>query len=669
MSTLYPFAPFSQAVSTKFNELTKIAHLFTVKNDSKAIQDAYLSFFPEGTNPIYKTNTEHDCTCCKQFLNNIGIAVAIIDGKIETIWNVQGLVYPYDIVAQKMDEYVRSQPIESLFLTAEPKYGAESTLQHLQTGTVQKWNHFYGSVPAKFVSKEADKIRGQFNSSRQVFLRGLTELKTEALTDVLELITSNSLYRGAEFEKSVKGFLKLQTQYNKLTTDLDKQLFVLANTNSPESRFRNTVIGTLVTDISDGTPLEDAVRMFESKVAPTNYKRTTSLITPGMIKSALEKIDSLGLKSSLNRRFAKLSDVTVNNVLWVSNTAKAQMKDSIEDLLQSSVKPKSTNSSKATETISIESFMKDILPTASSVQLLVSNVHANNFVSITAPVDETSKNMFKWNNSFGWSYDGNITDSIKEKVKAAGGNVTNAKLRISLEWFNYDDLDIHVITPNGAHIYYGNRMGALDVDMNACSGTTRKPVENVSFTALIDGVYTVSINQFSRRETSNPGCVVEVENNGKITQFSKSSGMTGSTNFLSIEVKSGTVINIAPLEKSITGQGISKEIWSVETEKYCEVDTIMLSPNHWDDNEVGNKHYIFGMNKCKNPNPTRGFYNEFLSSDLNEHRKVFEVLGDKMMCAPSTEQISGLGFSSTKSDEVVVRVGKGNSTQVFNIKF
>ena len=55
-------------------------------------------------------------------------------------------------------------------------------------------------------------------------------------------------------------------------------------------RIRNTAIGTLLTDLSDGTPLEIAVKAFEAKVAPTNYKRTTALITPGMVKEAMKTI-------------------------------------------------------------------------------------------------------------------------------------------------------------------------------------------------------------------------------------------------------------------------------------------------------------------------------------------------------------------------------------------
>jgi hypothetical protein len=63
-------------------------------------------------------------------------------------------------------------------------------------------------------------------------------------------------------------------------------------------------------------------------------------------------------------------------------------------------------------------------------------------------------------------------------------------LRVSLSWFNYDDLDLHVYEPAGRgvssfsdHINFGNKRGwtggVLDVDMNAGHGHTRDAVENV----------------------------------------------------------------------------------------------------------------------------------------------------------------------------------------------
>ena len=52
-------------------------------------------------------------------------------------------------------------------------------------------------------------------------------------------------------------------------------------------------------------------------------------------------------------------------------------------------------------------------------------------------------------------------------------------------WDNFDDLDLHCICPSKEEIYFSNKKskcgGYLDVDMNASSPYTNKPVENIFF--------------------------------------------------------------------------------------------------------------------------------------------------------------------------------------------
>jgi hypothetical protein len=71
---------------------------------------------------------------------------------------------------------------------------------------------------------------------------------------------------------------------------------------------------------------------------------------------------------------------------------------------------------------------------------------------------------------------------------------------------------------------------------------------------------------------------------------------------------------------------------------------------------------------CKTPDDVRGIYNEYLTQDLMQHRKVFEVLGAKTKCQPSDDQVSGLGFSSTQRQElnfsVTTRDGKKKTVTV-----
>ena len=120
--------------------------------------------------------------------------------------------------------------------------------------------------------------------------------------------------------------------------------------------------------------------------------------------------------------------------------------------------------------------------------------------------------------------------------------------------------------------------------------------------------------------------------------------------------------------ESIPSSSTSREEWGISTQKFQKVEMVMLSPNHWDEQEKGNKHYFFMLDGCKNPDAARGFYNEFLRDELHEHRKVFEVLGSKLKAEPTEQQLSGLGFSSTKRNHLLCRVS-GTFNRVLKVKF
>lgn len=659
------FAKFSQAVHAASAKMASF-ELYQSGVDKDAFYAAYLAAFPAGTNEIFRARTEHDCSCCRNFIKNLGTAVAISKGELVTVWDdYQSFEYPYNEVAQELAMLLRTYAVTGVYRTKEVSYGKEKTFE-LIDGNSKQWNHFHGLVYPRHRTDNPAADAGELNQTAQVFQRGLDTITGTALIDVIELIQTNSIYRGEEFLAEVLAFQKLQDLYY---GEGPSDLFAWEHLAALGSRIRNKAIGTLLVDLSDGMELELAVKAFEKKVAPENYKRSKSLITPAMIKAAVAKLQDLGLEQNIQRRFAKLSDVTVNNVLWVDRAIKDQSEGGLlTRALMGSTQVKPVGKDVKALEIDAKTFMDTILPSANTMEVLVKNSMTGNFVSLTAPAHENEQKLFKWDNEFAWSYNGSVTDSIKEKVKRAGGN-TNAKLRVSLAWFNSDDLDIYADCPDG-HIYFGRKQGILDIDMNAgYSVNSTDPVENLSWANPRDGLYTIGVNQYNQRGTVNPGYVLEVENNGTVTQFSMNSGAKGRTDCLELEVKNGAVVSVIAVNKALVGKGIEQNVWGVMTEQFVKVETVMYSPNCWDDKVLGNKHLFMMLEGCKNPEPTRGIYNEFLTNDLLEHRKVFEVLGAQTMCQPTDDQLSGVGFSSTRKDLVTIRVNNTKGTAVFNVQF
>lgn len=683
------FPSLARLVAASFQDRAKDANVFVANLEGEDLYAKYLASFPEGTNPVFKKNTEYDCSCCKHFIRRAGSVVTIDNGVVRTVWDEAAEKAPgfFAVVATALRDTVRAAGIRDIFRVGkkELQFGAQQTRSlDAETQKAMTWEHFYtGEIPQRLRVDLPDTARGDYRTTAQVFERGLLELSADSVSTVLSLIQGNSLYRGEEHKNAVVGFQKLQREFSSKSA-AEKSLFVWANAGSPASRFRNTVIGTLVQDLSEGQDLEHAVKSFETKVAPQNYKRTTALITPGMVKKAMETIESLGLESALERRFATIRDISVNDVKWVDGSVKPMMKGGIGDVLMQHATSTNRAPSKdegRAEDISLDDFMLKILPETQGMEILFNGKHLGNLMAITAPVNPEPKQLFRWTNDFAWSYGGNVADSIKERVKKAGGKVDGAMLRISLSWFNYDDLDLHVHEPPGrgmqataAHIHFRNKRGwtggTLDVDMNAGSGTTREAVENVVWASKPpDGPYRVVVNNYTQRESSNPGFIIETESEGKLSHYSFNKPIRGQQdiNVVTLYVKNGVVERVEPGDPGITSANISQEKWGLQTEQYVKVSTIMLSPNYWGENAVGNKHTFFVIEGAKSDEDTRGFYNEFLNARLEGHRKVFEVIGDKTKCRPTEGQLAGLGFSSTKKESFLVRAQQGKKQRIFNV--
>lgn len=121
---------------------------------------------------------------------------------------------------------------------------------------------------------------------------------------------------------------------------------------------------------------------------------------------------------------------------------------------------------------------------------------------------------------------GDIDAEIKKRVEEAGGQYEGVDIRASLLWNNRNDLDLHIITPSGFHLYYGDKRspcgGWLDVDMNVY-GETTKPVENIRWRKgeAPKGRYRVFVQNYRFHEPSHQATPfkVEIEINGKIEHF------------------------------------------------------------------------------------------------------------------------------------------------------
>jgi hypothetical protein len=662
--------------------LVDTAYLFVVDCDKMELWATYLESFPAESNQVYRKRREFDCSPCRHFIKSFGNVVKIKDNKVTTIWDFEVDSPVYRPVVQALGRYIRGKAVTDVFVTPYNAFGTD--LDHdLADGKVITWDHLYIKLPKAFPCTRKDDVgkkMSNFRDIRNVFKRSLEEISEDAVVTVLELIAQKSLYKGEEWQGVLTNFLKFHKAYAKLSDASMKENFAWENsiTAGPVvGKIRNHSIGVLLTNITNGVELEDAVKDYEATVAPTNYKRPKAIFTTKMLEAAKAKLEELGLIDSLGRRFAVLDDITVNNIIFANRDVARKIKGSVFDDMakEVAVDPRSFE---RMEEIPFDAYLRDVLPLADQIEILVENRHRPNFVSLIAPKVPGSKPLFKWANGFSWAYMGNITDSMKERVKAMGGDVEGV-LRFSIQWndnpdkYNSNDFDAHCKTPSFEICYHAKRDpktgGQLDVDITRPeNGETA--VENITWSNLskmTPGKYEFFVHCFNNRGSSE-GFTAEIEFEGQIFPFAYNKGLRQDERVV-VAIVTLSKEGRFTIDPKLPTSTSSMNVWGVPTNQFHPVNVIMHSPNYWDgQNGIGHRHVFFMLPGCENKESPNGFFNEYLHQDLLEHKRVFEALGSKMRVEDAPDQLSGLGFSTTKHDVVVCRV-QGRVSRTLRIKF
>ena len=188
--------------------------LFIVNVDNDLLWMGYLLSFPEG-----EERQSYNCNACKSFIRHMGKVVSIdpVTYEIKTFWD--DVHTPgYEKTAADLAKLVKEAAICNIFMQDMNEFhGCDHNIQRLPDGSTRQWNHLYVNLPVTYRFNERTShfsslaaFKGDVVARRGVFMRSLTELKTEAVETVIDLIEDNNLYRGSEFLKNLQEFLRVK---------------------------------------------------------------------------------------------------------------------------------------------------------------------------------------------------------------------------------------------------------------------------------------------------------------------------------------------------------------------------------------------------------------------------------------------------------------------------
>lgn len=701
----------NEMLQAQFDRLCERGHLFRSTVTGRKLWEAYMAGF--GEDPVFRSpeSSVHNCNTCRNFIERYGNIVALDDElRIMTMWGGD-VTDEYRESFRLMDDLLKGSDIDCEFVETfnflnnvpyertntgaadfalgvaenHKQYTEQEAAQFgvVEAGRVYTFRHLMVRLPRAFVSftnDSVDAITARKREDKVQLERGLKEIGVDTLLLVQDLIKQGSLLNGDTYLKKVESFTELAYRFAEMVPQnipglADRWLWNMAAKYN-NCRFRSELIGTLCTEIAEGKELEKACQDWNKRVDPANYMKAKAPITQQMIDAARQFVADNGYEQSFNRRCATMEDIKVCDILH-ANAGDGTVKPvSIFDGLKPTATRHKPADFKDVPEMGIDEFMRDVLPTAQTVEAYLQNRLEKNFVTLTAPAAEGSKPIFKWPNNFGWTYNGDLAgkSEIKEAVKQAGGFV-DAYFRFSILWNENGrdicDLDAHAIEPTGTEIYYSTYKGRktpvcggmLDIDMIRPHSIG---VENIFWTdpaKLKDGDYQFFIINYDHGP--NTMTKAEIAIGDEVFQYEIPHTIERRADIAVVAIKDGRLLSIKHSDYLKDGSGIVREIYGLQTCEFHRVSLVCLSPNYWQ-GETGHKHYFFMLDGAKAPKAFRGFHNEFLTADLLEHRKVMEVLGHTMQVESTDGQLSGIGFNATVRDDVVLRI---NSQRVIRIKF
>lgn len=650
---------FAKEIYARLDLMTKSGNPIVELDYDGDIAEVYLENIPKEYNPIFRERRYFDGNYDKRFLRAVGnMAMITEDYKVVSLWDFESKTV-LEPARKAMLEAVKECNIKDLFLHFEKWVGNEPNVDSKDNRII--WEHYLYRLPNSLVEKNdyIPTVKGKYRAEYETLSRSLKEVNIEDLTTVIDLIEDNAIYRGREFLKVLIEWRSDKEEYDKINTDEYVWYITIKGMKKERTlfKYRNSVIGSLITDLYEGKDLESAVKSYEAKVAPSNYKRPKALVTTKMVDDAKAKLEELGFLDSIYRAPAKLTDIPTDKVLFTSQEVRSL--SVFDDLKKDATNniTKKVNLKEAKE-VGMKEFF-EMLPNVRKIDLYP-NIDVNSSkVVMTKPYYEDSLSPFKWDNGFSWTYtDTDSADSITQRVKNAGGNV-DGEVRFSLSWDNTDDLDIILENAYTGDMIFFNRKrnlsGELDIDANFMT-IMENPVENIywnSINDMADGKYYVRVNNYTRRTNSDQGFKLQMAVLGEIVTYSCSTNEVNHHEQMLTVYKNGRSIDIIDVNEKLSKEDISGK-------QFIEVKNILKSPNAWSDKVIGNEHVIFLADGIEVNFHVRGFFNEQLNATLNEHRKVTEVLGSKLKLSPDKFEgddiAKGYGFSITSNKNFYLRL-------------
>lgn len=365
------------------------------------LYDIFLANIPE------EGRQHYTCNACRNFVDRFGGIVTLTDSGImlPAMWNFKCPEF-FEKAYYAVREAVMKSKVTGVFVTSEKKLGIP------RTGI---WTHMSVEVPKKIIYKNRLKTAFQESAEKKedfkMLMRALQNYKLSTVETAVNVLRSNSLYRGEKTLGIAEWFMEIKKEFENCkrpgTPNISNIVWKkVATAPTGFCHVSNSMIGTLLDDIEEGYEFDEIKRRFDEKMNPTKYQRSQAAPSVGNVKRAEEIIAKLGLEKALERRYARLDEI---NTIWRPKTNKT---NDISTGIFAGIKTKESVQEKDPFVIpkvtkmTWNKFQRTVLPLANKIELKTKYGNDSYAAIVTAehpdapPIilwdNEESRNPFSW---------------------------------------------------------------------------------------------------------------------------------------------------------------------------------------------------------------------------------------------------------------------------------
>lgn len=386
------FDRYVSAMSARYRTLTaQTPHVFMT--DAGDLFEVYL------THIAPERRQHYTCNACRHFVRRFGSLVHIgPDGRqVPLLWDPEAEAGELTEAVRAMARVVASAPVTGVLICDERAWGTPTspkTGDKLSNSPWQdsgEWTHFAlhdAHVTRPPLGKTCGQRAAELREDYGVLQRSLADFDEGVVAQAVTLLEQDALYRSEKVLGIAQWLAGLHRDRKVARGPRERDNLVwLAVATAPAgfAHARNTMIGTLLEDLAAGLAFEEVRRRFAAKMHPLQYQRPQVPPRAGNIAQAERLVAQLKTAGALERRFARLEDVTA---LWRPQ-APAQPAQATPGAVFGHIAPRGSAPAAApvrsgVQTMTWDKFERTVLPTAERIELRVPTGPASFAALVTA---------------------------------------------------------------------------------------------------------------------------------------------------------------------------------------------------------------------------------------------------------------------------------------------